>query len=86
MANTIEILSELRSNYNCFASVDEPYYQALTEAIAAIKAERKGHWIKREFLMPLSDSSKIGYECTECLTHWDVPTSYCPYCGARMVD
>ena len=44
MADTISILSELRSNYNCFDKDDEPYYSALSEAIKAVKAERKGHW------------------------------------------
>lgn len=62
MTDTISILSELRSNYNCFASVDEPYYQALTEAIAAIKAERKGHWIYSE-----NEYGIDGDNCDKCI-------------------
>ena len=33
----ISILSELRSNYNCFDIKDEPYYRALSKAIEALK-------------------------------------------------
>lgn len=90
MTDTISILSELRSNYNCFASVDEPYYQALTEAIAAIKAERKGHWIYSE-----NEYGIDGYHCDKCnsFVPWDYKRKsinfiedyhYCPNCGARM--
>ena len=36
---TIEILSELRSNYNCFDGQEEPIYRALSEAIKAVSAQ-----------------------------------------------
>lgn len=35
--NTIELLSEIRSKYSCFDEEEEPYYRALSEAIAAIR-------------------------------------------------
>ena len=38
---TIEILSELRSNYNCFDEQEEPVYRALSEAIKAASAQPK---------------------------------------------
>ena len=36
---TIEILSELRSNYNCFNEQEEPVYRALSDAIKALSAQ-----------------------------------------------
>lgn len=45
---------------------------------------KKGLWIKKEFPLPLSDGSKIAYECSCCKTHWDYESNYCPYCGAHM--
>lgn len=78
MTDTISILSELRSNYCCFYAVDEPYYHALSEAIRALSAERKGHW--------------ISGKCDQCGNHapyWAMASTYyqsnfCPNCGARM--
>lgn len=34
---SIELLSELRAKYNCFDEKEEPYYRALSLAIASIK-------------------------------------------------
>ena len=45
---------------------------------------KKGLWIKKEFPLPLSDGSKVAYECSCCKTHWDCESNYCPYCGAQM--
>ena len=42
----------------------------------------EGIWEKRKFI--IFDSEKIGYRCSECKTTWDVPTNFCPYCGAKM--
>lgn len=92
--DTISILSELRSNYNCFDKLDEPYYQALTEAIAAVKAERKGHWIEQK--LQNSPGCRL-IECSECgdgyiveidlpLEDWADGRNYCVRCGARMAD
>ena len=39
MVNTIELLSMIRANYNCFDPCDEPYYKALSVAIEAVKLE-----------------------------------------------
>lgn len=57
--------------------------------------EADGHWEWRkpngEVLLPkrgkwyeeLFDGDK-KYQCSNCLTHWDVETRYCPFCGAKM--
>jgi hypothetical protein len=34
---SIELLSDLRAKYNCFDEKEEPYYRALSLAIASIK-------------------------------------------------
>ena len=39
---TISILSDIRSNYNCFNENEEPKYRALSKAIEALKAQQ---WI-----------------------------------------
>lgn len=82
MADAISILSELRSNYCCFYAVDEPYYHTLSEAIRALSAERKGHWISLDdFRGKYNDR---GYKCSECDEHSDYEENFCPNCGADM--
>lgn len=45
----IEKLSELRSNYNCFDELEEPYYWALSDAIEVLrKMEHKIGDVKNE--------------------------------------
>ena len=41
--SNIEILSELRAQFNCFDEVEEPCYRALSDAICALSAQP--HWI-----------------------------------------
>lgn len=36
---TVEILSELRSRFNCFDICEEPFYRVLSEAIKAVSAQ-----------------------------------------------
>ena len=43
--STIEILSELRAQFNCFEEYEEPVYHALSEAIKALSAE-PDQWIR----------------------------------------
>lgn len=88
MADTISILSEIRANYNCFDEDDEPYYRALSEAIEAVKAERKGHYIGTQY-DGYADGCPVYDEwvCSECgcVFEDEEPTyNYCPNCGARM--
>lgn len=42
-------------------------------------------FIKRQFPLPLSDSTKIGYTCKAFWTTWDNVTQYCPFCGRKVV-
>lgn len=51
---------------------------------ADVEPVRRGEWKERYYSLPLSDGSRIGYECSCCLTHWDGISNYCPYCGAKM--
>lgn len=39
--DSIERLSELRSNYNCFDEKEQPYYHALSDAIEILKKATK---------------------------------------------
>lgn len=88
---TIEILSELRSNYNCFNEQEEPVYRALSEAIKAVSAQserKKGKWI-RENIVLTSNPPQYMWHCSECgkMVHWfttEVLTDFCPNCGADM--
>ena len=41
-----------------------------------------GRWEKRKIIDWVG--TKICFRCTECKTHWDVNTNYCPNCGAKM--
>lgn len=78
MAEYIETLSELRSQYNCFDEKDRPYYEALSEAIAR-KPVVHGHWNK----YPTTDGWDI-VECSECGHCGIIEHNYCPDCGADM--
>ena len=41
-----------------------------------------GRWEERKILDWFG--TKNCYRCTECKTHWDGNTNYCPNCGAKM--
>lgn len=47
MDDLISILSEIRSNYNCFDENEEPYYRALSEAIRLMSAHPEKHTEER---------------------------------------
>jgi len=49
------------------------------------RSTRKTVFIKREFPLPLSDSTKYGYTCKMCGTTWDFVTPYCPFCGRKVL-
>lgn len=87
----IEILSELRSQFNCFDGQEEKAYHALSVAIHALSAQselKKGKWIDSErpkwdgTTYFLRQCSVCGYERTDC--NADLDTAYCPNCGADM--
>ena len=41
-----------------------------------------GRWEQRKIIDWFG--TKICFRCTECKTHWDANTNYCPNCGAKM--
>ena len=41
-----------------------------------------GRWEQRKILDWFG--TKICFRCTECKTHWDANTNFCPNCGAKM--
>ena len=65
---TIEILSELRGNYNCFDEQEEPVYRALSEAIKAVFAQPEPQWIPCECKLP---EEKGEYLVTYHPCYWD---------------
>lgn len=80
----IQILSELRSEYNCFDPNEREYYHALSEAIRSLKTERHGHWISHDYDFAPAESTQ---ECSVCHKEqpiYMVDDNYCPYCGAKM--
>lgn len=45
-------------------------------------AERRGRWAKAELSAPSGDY--IMFQCSECASLYNGPSSYCPNCGAQM--
>ncbi|MBO7734363.1 MAG: hypothetical protein J6S67_17495 [Methanobrevibacter sp.] len=43
-----------------------------------------GRWKKVYLPLPLSDSTREAYRCSECSLTFDSDTNYCPNCGADM--
>ena len=78
----IEILSEMRSEYNLFGDEEEATrYHVLSWAIKQMNAEhvRHGHWKE--------DEARIKDQCSVCglSVNWSLyKTPYCPFCGAKM--
>ena len=81
--SNIEILSELRAQFNCFDEVEEPVYRALTDAICVPSAQperKEGHWIDTG--EAIDDDTEV--KCSECgeVIYW--LSNFCPNCGADM--
>jgi len=82
-----EILSEIRSEYNCFNEEEEQRYWALSRGIQALLHEPKhGRW---------EPDAVDKWVCSECGTgnryaySWNIEgyklqDRYCPNCGAKM--
>ena len=72
----IAILSDIRSDYNCFDENEEPKYHALSMAIEALKVDpKRGHWIKTDFYFE---------KCSNCSDLGLKGFKFCPNCGADM--
>ena len=80
----IEILSEMRSEYNLFGDEEEATrYHVLSWAIKEMNAEpvKHGHWI--------DPAAADCYRCSVCeeYTLMEMPRllyHYCPNCGSKM--
>ena len=80
----ITIMSEIRSEYNCFSHIEGGRYHALSMGIEALKERKHGKW-KKAYL----DHEAFGVRptvvyCSECnlVGYWE--PNFCPNCGARM--
>lgn len=90
----IEILSDMRAEYNIFSDDEEEAtrYHALSWAIRALnEQQRTGRWIDTD--RGESNISKVY--CSICMKEYiprqwmawkygETPKNYCPNCGARM--
>lgn len=88
----IEILSEMRSEYNLFGDAEEATrYHVLSWAIQAMKEtqteRKKGKWITRKDVAPYRPDGEITswtYKCEYCGTLSRIKYNYCHNCGAKM--
>lgn len=83
----IEILSEMRSEYNLFGDEEEATrYHVLSWAIKEMNTEpvRHGHWTN----ISISVTGNSSSECSRCgaVVHdsFSNAINYCPNCGAKM--
>ena len=86
----ITILSDIRSEYNCFSHIEGGRYHALCMGIEALKERKSGKW--EEVADP--DDIYVECECSECNKRFNKvfggkplqwkPYNFCPNCGARM--
>ena len=81
--SNIEILSELRAQFNCFDEAEEPCYRALSDAICALSAQTQHKTARWEILYP---NHTYKYHCSECGANHKYMFDFCPSCGARMED
>lgn len=92
--SNIEILSELRAQFNCFDEVEEPVYRALTDAICALSTQPDLQKCLKCIFKPFKQfqtERKKGrwidlddhVMCSCCgATHYGADKNYCPNCGA----
>lgn len=86
----IELLSDIRSGFNCFDPMEKQQYHALSEAIKALQECKMGKWIDSEPDTPDWSSRKNGmaYYCSVCKhsagKNKHRTYKYCPWCGTKM--
>ena len=81
----ITILSDIRSEYNCFSHIEGGRYHALSMGIEALKERKHGNWI-------ITGYNRNGYNsfytavkrCSRCNYKADNISNFCPNCGADM--
>lgn len=81
----IQVLSQLRSMYNCFDPKEEPIYHALSMAIEALQEQKTGKWIVHTEIENVYGG--IYIECSECgesyvVQHLEAEI-YCRTCGSK---
>lgn len=80
----IEILSDMRAEYNIFSDDEEEAtrYHALSWAIQALnEQQRTGRWTIED-----CHAATYKYCCSNCKAHHRALYDFCPSCGARMED
>lgn len=74
---TIEVLSEIRSGYNCFDASEKPFYEALSEAIEALQLDSNSTKVDNENVdlvsrqdaidaLKICDNNEDGINCYKC--------------------
>ena len=78
----ITILSDIRSQYNCFDEAEQTYYHALSMGIQALQEQKVGKWIEH----PTAHRDFNLWVCSECGNEIDGhnKSAYCCECGAKM--
>lgn len=78
----IQRISEVQLECNHFKTAE----QIIAKGTPLPTAQKQGQWVQIYIPLPLSDSGKDCYCCSECRTHWDYTSNYCPNCGAKMIS
>ena len=90
----IELLSELRSDYNCFDEKEEPYYRALSNAIQAVRKdidndtkEETEPAVKGTLIFDMdSPNWSMDYpcKCSRCNARLGGVANFCPNCSEDL--
>lgn len=83
--SNIEILSELRSMFNCFDEAEEPVYRALSDAICALSAQPERDMPKRVLWTGWKGDKNTRYKCPCCKKRVWSGDKYCRRCGQKLI-
>ena len=78
----IQRIAEVQLDRGSFQTAE----QVIANGTPLPKAQKQGQWVQIYIPLPLSDGGKDCYCCSECRTHWDHTSNYCPNCGAKMIS
>ena len=79
--DAITELSDIRAEYSCFDSVEEPKYRALSMAIETLKGQKTGKWV---IFPPCFEEICMCSNCKTKFLHAYQHRDTCPNCGASM--
>ena len=79
----ITILSDIRSEYNCFSHIEGGRYHALSMGIEALKEREHGKWEKAQE-QPYFRKHFDIVVCSSCHNRGNKKWNFCPNCGADM--